>query len=210
MSRTNTAARHSCDSPEWFTPREYVEAARQVLGAIDLDPASHVEANRIVRARRFYTAKQNGLRRPWAGRVFVNPPGGLTAEFWHRLIDAWEAREISAAIWIGYSLEQLQTLQGYEVRSPLAFPFCVPDRRIPFVESTAKRDLRRQAVEVHNRNVREAIRDAEKRGDGTSAIGPLREFKAAAQPSHANYITYIGRASARFARVFGEFGEVRR
>ncbi len=178
---TRTAGRHSCDSPEWFTPRQYVEAAREVLGGIDLDPASHAEANREIRARRYYTAKTNGLRREWAGRVFVNPPGGLVAEFWHRLIDAWEAREIVGAIWIGYSLEQLQTLQGYEVRSPLAFPICIPDRRIAFVESKARRIAR--------------LADGRKR---------------ATSPSHGNYITYIGRAPARFARVFGAFGEVRR
>lgn len=197
MTRTRTASRHSCDSPEWFTPRPYIEAAREVLGAIDLDPASHAEANKIVRARRFYDERANGLRRPWSGRVFLNPPGGLVAEFWHRMIDAWEAREISAAIWIGYSLEQLQTLQGYEVRSPLAFPICIPDRRIAFVESTAKRALRRQALEEENRG---------RRREGLE----LKKWKEAAQPSHANYVTYIGRAPARFARVFGAFGEVRR
>lgn len=197
MTRTKTASRHSCDSPEWFTPRPFVEAAREVLGGIDLDPASHAEANRIVRARRFYDERANGLRRPWSGRVFLNPPGGLVAEFWHRLIDAWEAGSIVGAIWIGYSLEQLQTLQGTRCESPLAFPFCVPDRRIPFVESAAKRELRRQALELENRG---------RRREGLE----LKKWKEAAAPSHANYVTYIGRAPARFARVFGAFGEVRR
>jgi len=197
MTRTRTAARHSSDSPEWFTPRPIVEAAREVLGGIDLDPASHAEANRVIRARRFYDERANGLRRPWSGRVFLNPPGGLVAEFWHRLIDAWEARQITAAIWIGFSIEQLQTLQGYEVRSPLAFPFCVPDRRIPFVESAAKREIRRRALLEENRG---------RRREGLE----LKPWKEAAAPSHANYVTYIGRAPARFARVFGEIGEVRR
>lgn len=197
MTRTRTAARHSSDSPEWFTPRPIVDAAREVLGGIDLDPASHAEANRMIRARRFYDERANGLRRPWSGRVFLNPPGGFVAEFWHRLIDAWEAREITAAIWIGFSIEQLQTLQGYEVRSPLAFPFCVPDRRIPFVESTAKREIRRRALLEENRG---------RRREGLE----LKAWKEAAAPSHANYVTYIGRAPARFARVFGTIGEVRR
>jgi len=197
VTRTRTAARHSMDSPEWFTPSPYVEAAREVLGEIDLDPASHREANRIVRARRFYTEKGNGLRRPWFGRVFINPPGGHVAPFWYRLMVAIAAREITAAIWIGYSLEQLQTLQGYEVRSPIQFPICIPDRRIPFVESSAKRELRRLALVEENRG---------RRREGHE----LKPWKEAAQPSHANYITYIGRAPARFARVFGAFGEVRR
>jgi len=198
--RTRTAARHSSDSPEWFTPRPLVEAAREVLGGIDLDPASHAEANKIIQAGRIYDERANGLRRPWSGRVFLNPPGGLVAEFWHRLIDAWDGRDgqkITAAIWIGFSIEQLQTLQGYDVRSPLAFPLCIPERRIPFVESSAKRELRRQALEEENRG---------RRREGLE----LKKWKEAAAPSHANYVTYIGRAPARFAKVFGTFGEVRR
>jgi len=196
---TRTAARHSCDSPEWFTPLEYVEAAREVLGSITLDPASHPEANRIVRARRIFTEKQNGLRRSWGRRqrVLLNPPGGNVPAFWHRLIYAWRAGELEAAIWIGYSLEQLQTLQGYDVPNPLAFPICIPSRRIAFVESTAKRAARFKAIDEENRV---------RRREGLE----LRPRKDAAQPSHANYITYIGRAPARFARVFGAFGDVRR
>ncbi len=198
MTRTRTASRHSCDSPEWFTPRPYGDAAREVFGGrIDLDPASHLEANRIIRARRFYTAQRNGLRLPWAGTVFINAPGGLVAEFWYRLMVMWIERKISAAIWLGYSIEQLQTLQGYDVPSPLAFPICIPDRRIPFVESTAKRDLRRLALVEENRG---------RRREGLE----LKPWKEAAQPSHANYVTYIGRAPARFDRVFSRFGEVRR
>lgn len=197
MTRTRTAARHSCDSAEWFTPKPYVERARTALGGIDLDPASHPEANRIVCAEQIYDARSNGLRRPWSGRIFLNPPGGLVAEFWYRLMLAWIRREITSAIWIGYSLQQLQTLQGYDVPNPLEFPICVPDRRIPFVESTEKRRLRFAEIDEENRG---------RRREGLE----LRERKDAAQPSHANYITYVGRAPARFERVFASCGQVRR
>jgi hypothetical protein len=207
LTRSTTGARHSCDSPEWFTPAPYVEAARKVLGGIDLDPASHREANRIVRARRFYSEKQNGLRRPWSGRVFLNPPGGHVGAFWYRLMVAWFHQEIRAAIWIGYSLEQLQTLQGYEpmddalapprIYNPLDFPICVPDRRIAFVESEAKRIERFAKIDTENRR---------RRREGLALL-PKRD---AAAPSHANYIVYLGMAPARFAKVFRAFGEVRR
>ncbi len=57
------------------TPDEVAEVCRHALGGnIDTDPCSTATANRRIRAGVFYNEKQNGLIRPWFGRVLLNPP----------------------------------------------------------------------------------------------------------------------------------------
>jgi phage N-6-adenine-methyltransferase len=59
---------------EWYTPPDIIEAAREVMGGIDLDPASCELAQSNVKAKRFYTVDDDGLAKKWAGNVWLNPP----------------------------------------------------------------------------------------------------------------------------------------
>ena len=64
----------SYDGNRWYTPTEAVDAARQVLGTIDLDPASDAAANEHVGAEKIFTVEDNGLEQDWHGNVWLNPP----------------------------------------------------------------------------------------------------------------------------------------
>jgi hypothetical protein len=92
---------------EWFTPAEYIEKVRRVLGKIDVDPASCKEAQRVVKAKRFYTRKDDGLKKVWKGTVFLNPPyeGKSIAAFSAKLLAEMDAGNVSAAIMLtnGYT-----------------------------------------------------------------------------------------------------------
>lgn len=203
MSALEFAARHSMDSPEWYTPTCFADSARIVMGGIDLDPASHPEANERIKATRIYTAEDNGLMSPWAGRVFLNPPGGLVQDFWRLAVLSFYARRIDQLIWIGYSLEQLQTLQQARAAvTPLDCPLCVTAKRIAFVENEAKKALR----------ITKMISEGEAPGASVAKQKKAVALRAGKEPdnspSHSNYICYMGPNVRQFAAEFGQYGQV--
>lgn len=59
---------------EWYTPKEFIDAAAAAMGSIDTDPASSDIANKIVGANQYYTIETNGLDKDWIGNVWLNPP----------------------------------------------------------------------------------------------------------------------------------------
>jgi len=86
---------------ERYSPPWLVEAARTVMGAIDVDPASCEYANRNVRAKKYFSRQNNGLRQHWHGRVFVNPPFGREWRKWaDKLIQEIEAGRTKQAFLI--------------------------------------------------------------------------------------------------------------
>lgn len=66
----------SSGEDNWWTPHKYIEAVHEVMGGIDLDPASCAEANKTVGAKKYHDRKSNGIDKVWEGRIFLNPPYG--------------------------------------------------------------------------------------------------------------------------------------
>lgn len=59
---------------ERYTPSYIIEAVRDTMGEIDLDPASCAIANERIKATRFFTKEDDGLKQEWRGRVWLNHP----------------------------------------------------------------------------------------------------------------------------------------
>jgi hypothetical protein len=121
---------------ERYTPPEIIAAVKEVLGQIDLDPATTPLVNKtFIRAKQFYTKETNGLNRenPWGGRVYINPPGGHSQPraFWERLIIEHTSGNVSAGIFLAFTMEHLMQSQHWNYMM-LRQPFCIPEKRLTF------------------------------------------------------------------------------
>jgi phage N-6-adenine-methyltransferase len=116
---------------EWYTPAEYVEAARNVLSAIELDPASSDEAQRTVKATRYFTMADDGLAHPWPGRVWLNPPytQPMIMHFIAKLIDEHAAGRTTEAILLTHNYTDTA---WFHLASSHAAAVCFTRGRISF------------------------------------------------------------------------------
>lgn len=75
---TKPSAEPSRNADDWHTPSEFTDTARRVMGSIDLDPFTSVQANRRVGAERTFTMADNAFKKVWADpdtkTVWMNPP----------------------------------------------------------------------------------------------------------------------------------------
>lgn len=120
---------------EWYTPERYLEAARKVLGGIDLDPASSAEANRRVKASQFFTVADDGLTKEWPGRVWLNPPYvGAAGPFSERLVEQYRSGITTAAV----LLVNAHSTDAAWFQPLWDFTLCFTDHRINFISGNGQ------------------------------------------------------------------------
>lgn len=123
---------------EWYTPGQYVEAARLVMGGIDLDPASSELANATVLATQFFDMQADGLAQDWRGRVWLNPPYAQPwiMKFCEKMTAELDAGNVAEAI----TLTHNYTDTGwFHLIARKANAICFTRGRIGFLDPSGKK-----------------------------------------------------------------------
>lgn len=82
-------------SDKWATPWPLVHDLEAEFGVFELDPCAEPHT---AKAPKFYTVEQDGLGKPWFGRVFVNPPFSKPRPWLERAYDATSTGEAELVI----------------------------------------------------------------------------------------------------------------
>lgn len=122
---------------EWYTPPEYIEAARKVMGSIDTDPCTSVLAQQLVQAETWYTIHDNGLVNPWHGNVWMNPPyaAKLIKPFVEKLIANLDDGAVSQAIMLTHCNSDTE---WYHRAWSKCKAFCQTRGRVKFYNANGK------------------------------------------------------------------------
>lgn len=131
FDRKNIRGTQGTSDNEWYTPAEYVDLARCVLGNIDLDPASNDQAQRTIRAKAFFSREDDGLCRDWNGHVWLNPPYAqpLIEQFADKILAELSAGHVKAAIMLTHNYTDTAWFQKL---ATVAAAICFTRGRIRF------------------------------------------------------------------------------
>ena len=122
--------RDDYDSDEWYTPADYIEAARRAMGSIDLDPATCEMAQTVVQADVYLTKLDNGLAAKWLREtVWLNPPYSNSQAWIDKLLREVDGVFVKQAIVLVNNATETAWFQSLLARSAVV---CFPGRRLQF------------------------------------------------------------------------------
>jgi len=133
---------YSHNSLEYYTPQEYIEVAREVMGSIDTDPATCEAPQKWIKAKTFYTEIDDGLSKNWYGNVWLNPPysktnGQSNQEIWAlKLLDEYKKGNVISGVLL------VKAALGYNWFEKLwdILPVCFARERLSFVLSNGSNE----------------------------------------------------------------------
>lgn len=120
---------------EWYTPDACLDAVREVLGEIDLDPASSDAAQEKVKAKAYFTKETDGLSQEWHGHVWLNPPYAQPhiADFVSKMVAERRAEHVTAGIMLTHNYTDTA---WFHEAAGMADAICFTRGRVKFYDAS--------------------------------------------------------------------------
>jgi hypothetical protein len=120
-------------SSSWMTPRYIVDGVIEIMDEIDIDPCSNSLSSPNVPAKIVYTEKEDGLTKPWNGRIYMNPPYGGEIRKWAK---KWYHEYKEGRMDMGIALVAARTdTRWWKYFNDTASAACFVSGRIKFISS---------------------------------------------------------------------------
>ena len=131
IKAANTHVGRNSGENEWYTPSVFIDSAREVMGSIDLDPASSEIANKTVKATKFFSIEDNGLYQEWGGNIWMNPPyaNPLIKQFSDKL-----CQSISNISQVIVLVNNATETVWFQQMAMIASTICFTNKRIKFLD----------------------------------------------------------------------------
>ena len=157
---------YSTGENEWDTPLEFIQAARQAMGSIDVDPASNEQANKRIQADKYYTIKDSGLDKAWRGNIWMNPPYSqpLITQFCNLLVEKYKNKEIKQACVLVNNATETNFFQNM---LSTCIAICFIRGRVKFIDKegySSGAPLQGQSILYLGKNLKGFIKEFEKFG----------------------------------------------
>lgn len=176
----------STKTVNWYTPPQYIEMARQVMGSIDHDPATCNVAQLWINATVWNSLAtlESGLRIPWFGNIWLNPPFDNTTLWLQKLYTEIQYKRVDQAIVL------VNSNHGYKWYEQLwrMFPVCCVRERIEFLTDWTLADTMY--------------------GNGKSVWVGDHELMTKGQAKRGQTFAYYGPNIEAFYNVFSTIGRV--
>ena len=147
LERKAVYVSHNSGVEDWYTPYEYIEAARDVMGEIDTDPASSDIAQKNVQAKTYFTVEDDGLEQEWTGNVWMNPPytTKVIDRFCKKLVEEIDIGNVQQAIVLVNNATETKWMQSLLNNCQ---GICFPRKRVRFLRPNGEpgQPLQGQAV----------------------------------------------------------------
>ena len=130
------------NSDDWHTPAVFTDDARAVMGSIDLDPFTSVQANASVRATYIFTEADDSLNREWASpkvqTVWMNPPysRGTSVQAVEKFLEEYDYGSFNQAVVL---MNASTDTFWFHQMVGICSAFCLTKGRISFEDAGGKK-----------------------------------------------------------------------